>query len=149
MCVACSTNKCRIQESDLRAACLYIIFYNGYYFTIQHKRRPSERFLNIKIFQTACLSTIIVTYAITACSVSTTTGCLGFNTAYNTPVGRLPAAIASKLKQPTIDFEGRLIPIQKSKLTRRRAANSTDSTARRDNEVRLFFWIGITGVIKL
>ena len=95
------------------------------------------------LFQTACLSTIIVTYAITACSVSTTTGCLGFNTAYNTPVGRLPAAIASKLKQPTIDFEGRLIPIQKSKLTRRRAADSTDSTARRDNEVRLFFWIGI------
>jgi hypothetical protein len=35
------------------------------------------------------------------------------------------------------------IPIQKSKLTRRRAADSTDSTARRDNEVRLFFWIGI------
>ena len=37
-----------------------------------------------------------------------------------------------------------LIPIQKSKLTRRRAADSTDSTARRDNEVRLFFWIGIS-----
>ena len=36
-----------------------------------------------------------------------------------------------------------LIPIQKSKLTRRRAADSTNSTARRDNEVRLFFWIGI------
>ena len=36
-----------------------------------------------------------------------------------------------------------IIPIQKSKLTRRRAADSTDSTARRDNEVRLFFWIGI------
>jgi hypothetical protein len=32
-----------------------------------------------------------------------------------------------------------LIPIQKSKLTRRRAADSTDSKARRDNEVRLFF----------
>ncbi|WP_207894342.1 hypothetical protein, partial [Uruburuella suis] len=28
-------------------------------------------------------------------------------------------------------------------ITRRRAADSTDSTARRDNEVRLFFWIGI------
>ena len=37
-----------------------------------------------------------------------------------------------------------IIPIQKSKLTRRRAADSTTSTARRDNEVRLFFWIGIT-----
>ena len=39
--------------------------------------------------------------------------------------------------------KGRLIPIQKSKLTRRRAADSTTSTARRGNEVRLFFWIGI------
>ena len=36
-----------------------------------------------------------------------------------------------------------MIPIQKSKLTRRRAADSTDSTARRGNEVRLFFWIGM------
>ena len=41
-------------------------------------------------------------------------------------------------------LETRIIPIQKNKLTRRRAADSTDSTARRDNEVRLFFWIGIT-----
>jgi hypothetical protein len=32
-----------------------------------------------------------------------------------------------------------VIPIQKSKLTRRRACDSTDSTARRENEVRLFF----------
>ena len=32
-----------------------------------------------------------------------------------------------------------MIPIQKSKLTRRRACDSTDSTARRENEVRLFF----------
>ena len=37
-----------------------------------------------------------------------------------------------------------VIPIQKGKLTRRRACDSTDSTARRDNEVRLFFWIGMT-----
>ena len=37
------------------------------------------------------------------------------------------------------------MPIQKSKLTRRQAADTTDSTARRDNEVRLFFWIGIIG----
>ena len=42
-----------------------------------------------------------------------------------------------------------VIPIQKSKLTRRRAADSTDSTARRDNEVRLFFWIGISGLKRL
>ena len=40
--------------------------------------------------------------------------------------------------------KSKLIPVQKSKLTRRRAADSTTSTARRDNEVRLFFWIGIT-----
>ncbi len=30
MCVPCSANKCRIRESDLQAACLYIIFLNGY-----------------------------------------------------------------------------------------------------------------------
>ena len=30
MCVSCSANKCRIRESDLQAACLYIIFLNGY-----------------------------------------------------------------------------------------------------------------------
>ena len=30
MCVPCSANKCRIRESDLRAACLNIIFLNGY-----------------------------------------------------------------------------------------------------------------------
>ena len=45
--------------------------------------------------------------------------------------------------------KNKLIPIQKSKLTRRRAADSTDSTARRDNEVRLFFWIGITALTRL
>ena len=28
--VPCSANKCRIRESDLQAACLYIIFLNGY-----------------------------------------------------------------------------------------------------------------------
>ena len=38
-----------------------------------------------------------------------------------------------------VDHRGRLIPIQKSKLTRRRAEDSTPSTARRANEVRLFF----------
>ena len=27
---ACSANKCRIRESDLQAACLYITFLNGY-----------------------------------------------------------------------------------------------------------------------
>ena len=41
-----------------------------------------------------------------------------------------------------------IIPIQKSKLTRRRACDSTDGTARRDNEVRLFFWIGIIPIRK-
>ena len=30
MCVPCSANKWRIRESDLQAACLYIIFSNGY-----------------------------------------------------------------------------------------------------------------------
>ena len=30
MCVPCSANKCRIQESDLQAARLYIIFQVGY-----------------------------------------------------------------------------------------------------------------------
>ena len=30
MCVPCSANKCRIRESDLQAACLYIIFLNWY-----------------------------------------------------------------------------------------------------------------------
>ena len=30
MCVSCSANKCRIRESDLQAACLYIIFLNWY-----------------------------------------------------------------------------------------------------------------------
>jgi hypothetical protein len=30
MCVPCFANKCRIRESDLQAACLYIIFLNGY-----------------------------------------------------------------------------------------------------------------------
>ena len=30
MCAPCSANKCRIRESDLQAACLYIIFLNGY-----------------------------------------------------------------------------------------------------------------------
>ena len=31
MCVSCSANKCRIRESDLQAARLYIIFLNWYY----------------------------------------------------------------------------------------------------------------------
>ena len=61
MCVPCSANKCRIRESDLQAACLYIIFLNGY--------------------------------------------------------------------------------------NKTEACDSTDSTARRDNEVRLFFWIGITEAV--
>ena len=30
MCVPCSANKCRIRESDLQAAYLYIIFLNWY-----------------------------------------------------------------------------------------------------------------------
>ena len=36
-----------------------------------------------------------------------------------------------------------LIPIRKNKITRRRAEDSTPSTARRDNAVRLFFRMGI------
>ena len=36
-----------------------------------------------------------------------------------------------------------IIPIRKNKITRRRAEDSTPSTARRDNAVRLFFRMGI------
>ncbi|WP_281785001.1 hypothetical protein, partial [Uruburuella suis] len=41
--------------------------------------------------------------------------------------------------------KSKLIPNLKNKIIRRRAADSTDSTARRGNEVRLFFWIGMKG----
>ena len=39
---------------------------------------------------------------------------------------------------------GRIIPILQNKITRRRAEDSTSSTARRANAVRLFYRIGIT-----
>ena len=39
MCMPCSENKCRIRESDLQAACLYIIFLNGYHLPMLHLHR--------------------------------------------------------------------------------------------------------------
>ena len=46
MCVPCSANKCRIRESDLQAACLYIIFLNG----CKVWKRPSERKVSDGLF---------------------------------------------------------------------------------------------------
>ena len=45
MCMPCSANKCRIRESNLQAACLVIIFLNGYYYRNQ-KERPSETYIS-------------------------------------------------------------------------------------------------------
>ena len=44
MCVPCSANKCRIRESDLQAACLYIIFLNWYSPRVWLRHTPCTRF---------------------------------------------------------------------------------------------------------
>jgi hypothetical protein len=69
MCVSCSANKCRIRESDLQAARLYIIFLNWYKpkffqaidFIVAYKKSDTKRhaataqvgLINSE-FQTAC-----------------------------------------------------------------------------------------------
>ena len=54
MCVPCSANKCRIRESDLQTACLYIIFLNGYKPSSLNKyasiKRPSETFRRPRVY---------------------------------------------------------------------------------------------------
>jgi hypothetical protein len=56
----------------------------------------------------------------------------------------LSLAVQIKISDGLMPFKkSKLIPNLKNKIIRRRAADSTDSTARRGNEVRLFFWIGM------
>ena len=107
MCVACSTNKCRIRESDLQAACLYIIFLNWY------NEAASCRQYRYSEMQEKVTQNCILQRRRLGCQTQRfrrLVDLLGFQS--NLPAVSLFYAFHY-------------------------------STARRDNEVRLFFWIGI------
>ena len=107
MCVSCSTNKCRIRESDLQAACLYIIFLNWY------NKAASCRQYRYSEMQEKVTQNCILQRRRLGCQTQRfrrLVDLLGFQS--NLPAVSLFYAFHY-------------------------------STARRDNEVRLFFWIGI------